>query len=228
MDPLITIGAIDDDLMGLEGKALWFEVKSNVRVLVTAASVAEFLAADPPPGIVTLDLNLGNGTLPADNVRALVGAGHKVVIVTVVPEKRWIIETTEAGASAYLTSRACNLGKLVDVIRALDRGELPTTAEHAFWLAQDDRPDKPRLTPTESQVLRLVGDGIKQESVGRRLGMARSTVATHLTNIRGKYGDSGLPYAGAADYRDWAKQQELDRDRHDPAKGQAPAPDVEP
>ena len=222
MDQLISIGAIDDDLMGLEGKAFWFEGKSNVRVPVAATSVAEFLAARPSPRIATLDLNLGDGTLPADNVRDLIRAGHKVIIVTVVPEKKWIIETTEAGASAYLTSRACNLDKLVDLIQALDRGELPTTAEHAFWLAQDDRPDRPRLTDTESQVLRLIGDGIKQETVGRRLGIARSTVASHLTNIRAKYREAGLPFAGAADYRDWAKQQELDRDRHDPRKNTRP------
>ncbi|MGW7316155.1 DNA-binding response regulator [Streptomyces sp. NPDC054865] len=224
MDPLIDIGAIDDDQMGLEGKAVWFEVKSNVRMSASAASVEDFLAAGPSPRIVTLDLNLGNGTLPADNVRALLRAGHKVIIVTVVPEKNWIIETTEAGASAYLTSRAYNLDKLVDVIQALDRGELPTTAEHAFWLSQDDRPDKdkPRLTPTETQVLRLIGDGIKQAAVGRRLNIARTTVASHLANIRAKYGRSGQPYGGAADYRDWDKQQELDRDRHDPTK------DIEP
>lgn len=222
MGRLINIGAIDDDLMGLESKALWFEVKSDVRVSVTATSVSDFLAAHPSPRIVTLDLNLGDGTLPANNVRALIQAGHKVIIVTVVPDKKWIIETTVAGASAYLTSRAYNLAKLVDIIEALDHGERPTTAEHAFWLYQDDRPEKPRLTPTESQVLRLIGDGIKQETVGRRLGIARSTVATHLSNIRDKYSDSGLPYAGAADYRDWAKQQELDRDRHDPTKNADP------
>ncbi|MFI7347123.1 LuxR C-terminal-related transcriptional regulator [Streptomyces sp. NPDC049936] len=222
MDQLIDIGAIDDDLMGLESKALWFEVRSSVRMTVTAASVAAFLAGRPSPRIVTLDLNLGDGTLPADNVRALIRAGHKVIIVTVVPDKKWIIETTEAGASAYLTSRAYDLAKLVGVIEALDRGERPTTPEHAFWLAQDDRPERPRLTPTESQVLRLIGDGIKQETVGRRIGIARSTVATHLTNIRDKYSESGLPYAGAADYRDWARQQELDRDRHDPTKNHGP------
>ncbi|MFJ3667170.1 LuxR C-terminal-related transcriptional regulator [Streptomyces sp. NPDC090106] len=222
MGRLIDIGAIDDDLMGLESKALWFEVKSGIRMTASAASVAEFLARGLPPRIVTLDLHLGDGTLPADNVRALIRAGHKVVIVTVVPDKKWIIETTEAGASAYLTSRAHNLAKLVDIIDALDRGERPTTPEHAFWLSQDDRPERPRLTPTESQVLRLIGDGTKQETVGRRLGIARSTVATHLTNIRDKYSDSGLPYAGAADYREWAKQQELDRDRHDPTRSSDP------
>jgi len=222
MEQLINIGSIDDNVMDAEGRALWFEVKSNVRVPVTAVSVAEFLAARPSPRIVTLDLNLGDGTLPADNVRDLIEAGHKVIIVTVVPDKKWIIETTEAGASAYLTSRANSLDKLVDVVQALDRGEVPTTAEHAFWLAQDDRPDKPRLTDTESKVLRLIGDGIKQEAVGRRLGSSRSTVASHLTNIRRKYSDSGLPYSGAADYRDWAKQQRLDRDRHDPTKDTGP------
>ena len=57
MEQLINIGSIDDNVMDAEGRALWFEVKSNVRVPVTAVSVAEFLAARPSPRIVTLDLN---------------------------------------------------------------------------------------------------------------------------------------------------------------------------
>lgn len=138
--------------------------------------------------------------------------------MTAVADKKWIIETTEAGAYTHLIGRDNHLTNLVDIIEAIDRGECPTTPEQAYWLSQDDRPERPRLTPTESQVLRLIGDGNKQESVGRRLGIARSTVATHLTNIRDKYADSGLPYVGPADYRDWAKQQELDRDRNDPTK----------
>jgi hypothetical protein len=76
--------------------------------------------------------------------------------------------------------------------------------------------------PGQPSEVRLIGDGIKQEAVGRRLGSSRSTVASHLTNIRRKYSDSGLPYSGAADYRDWAKQQRLDRDRHDPTKDTGP------
>lgn len=68
MVQLINIGAIDDNLMYLDGNAFWFEGNSNIRVTATAVSVADFLAARPTPRIVTLDLNLDDGTLPADNV----------------------------------------------------------------------------------------------------------------------------------------------------------------
>ncbi|MFJ8039576.1 hypothetical protein ACIRBX_03550 [Kitasatospora sp. NPDC096147] len=223
MDRLISIGMIDDNLMVRESAPLWFAAHSEVRVALTAGSVADYLAAGPAPGIVTLDLSLGNGTRPADNVRALVRAGHRVVIVTVVPNKEWIIETTEAGASAYLTSRAHSFGELVELVRALDRGELPTTPEHAFWLAQDDRTRRPRLTETEKVVLRLIGDGQLQEAVGRRLGgIKRSTVATHLANVRAKYREAGVSWEGAGSYRDWARGQLLDSDREDPTgRGEA-------
>lgn len=132
--------------MDLESKAVWLEAKSDVRLVATAASVEEYLTGAPKPEIVTLDLHLGNGTLPADNVTALVRAGHKVIVLTVLPEKSWINETTEAGAAAYL-NKTNNLNALVSTIRELHSGNMPTTADHAFWLSRDDRPTRPHLSP---------------------------------------------------------------------------------
>ncbi|NEA62806.1 response regulator transcription factor [Streptomyces sp. SID12488] len=211
----IEIGCIDDALMDLEGKAVALKAKSEVRVVTMAASVEEFLSRAPRPKIVTLDLHLGDGTLPADNVTALVEAGHKVIVLTVIPEFDWVQETTEAGASAYL-HKSNRLETLVTVIREVHAGEVPTTADHAFHLARDSRPSRPHLTPRELEILEMVSTGMTHKAIARRLDCASSTVATHLASVRGKYDNTERPITKPTDYRDRLRERQLDRDRLDP------------
>ena len=46
------------------------------------------------------------------------------------------------------------------------------------------------LTPTESSVVQLVAEGLRNRDVANRLFMSRRTVETHLTHIFGKLGIS--------------------------------------
>ncbi|MFD9355049.1 LuxR C-terminal-related transcriptional regulator [Streptomyces sp. NPDC060031] len=223
MASVIEIGAIDDDRMFRDGAAAWLKAESEIRITTAASSVPEFLAAAPAAGIVTLDLHLGDGSLPRSNVRALTAAGHKVVVVTVLPMKEWVWEVTEAGAEAYLTKPTHGLATLVEVVREIAAGQVPITADHAFWLAQDDWPGRPRLYPREEEILQLVGDGLLHKDIAAIYGCAVSTVRTHLTNIRRKYSDIGRPFQRPTDYRDWARERDLDRGRLDPGESGGPA-----
>ncbi|MFJ7775890.1 LuxR C-terminal-related transcriptional regulator [Streptomyces yangpuensis] len=215
MEALIEIGCIDDDLMQRQGMAAWLKTESELRVVATAASVAEFLAGPARPRVVTLDLHLANGTLPADNVATLVEAGHRVVVVTVLPEHDWVQETTEAGASAYLHKSTC-LETLVSVIREVQAGGIPTTADHAGHLARDRRPGRPHLSPRELEILEMVSTGMTHESIARRFGCGATTVGTHLAKVRAKYRQADRNWEKAADYHDWVRERRLDRGRLDP------------
>ena len=44
------------------------------------------------------------------------------------------------------------------------------------------------LTPTELQVARLVGQGLRNDAIARRLFIAPGTVKVHLTHIFAKLG----------------------------------------
>lgn len=215
MDSVIEIGCIDDALMDLETGAVWLETKSEIRMVAMAASVEEFLRGTPRPKIVTLDLHLGDGTLPADNVSALVDAGHNVIVVTVIPENDWAQETTEAGACAYLL-KSNRPQTLATVIREVHAGKVPTTADHASQLARDNRPSRPRLSPRELQILEMVSTGMTHKAIARRLGCSPSTVATHLSTVREKYNKIKRPITKPTDYRDRLREQQLDRNRLDP------------
>ncbi|MGW0395318.1 LuxR C-terminal-related transcriptional regulator [Streptomyces sp. NPDC003042] len=215
MDSVIEIAGIDDALMDLQSKAAWLKAESEIRMVATAASVEEFLRGTPRPKVVTLDLHLNNGTLPADNVTALINAGHKVIVVTVLPEYDWVQETTEAGASAYL-HKSNRLETLVTVIRDVHAGKVPTTADHAYHLAHDTRPNRPHLSPRKLEILEMVSTGMTHAAIARRLGCAPSTVATHLASVRETYNKAERPITKPTDYRDRLRERQLDHDRLDP------------
>jgi DNA-binding CsgD family transcriptional regulator len=58
----------------------------------------------------------------------------------------------------------------------------PTFKEHRLLMLTD------QLTPTEHTVVELVRKGLTNEAIARRLGVARGTVATHLTRAYRKLG----------------------------------------
>lgn len=210
MEPVIEIGAIDNDRMLLEGLGAWIATASEVRLKDTAASVAEYLDLDGPSRIVLLDLNLENFTEPVDNVRHLIDYGHDVIVVSVIPDVKYIVSTTEAGAVAYVTKDQ-NLSTLLDVVRSVHAGESPMTQEHAFWLSQDDRPSRPALSARESSVLQLYASGMTLDSVSRRVGIKPGTTREYLSRIKRKYADVGRPIKSRVDYAERLREDQFGR-----------------
>jgi DNA-binding CsgD family transcriptional regulator len=83
------------------------------------------------------------------------------------------------------------------------------TADQAIGLLRRgrgprDRPSTgwPSLTPTETEVARLVSRGLSNAAIGQRLFMSRSTVKTHLAHIFGKLQISNRAELAAAVGRD--------------------------
>jgi two-component system, NarL family, nitrate/nitrite response regulator NarL len=213
MDTVIEIGAIDDEKMLLQSFVNWFgSSTTDIRLTATAASVDEYLARPAAPRIVLLDLDLGNFTDPAHNVAQLTSADRQVIIISVVKDRRWVISATEAGAVAYIPKER-DLNELAEAIRAVHRGETPTSPEHAFLLSDDDRRG-PALTPRERQVLLGVAEGMTHGAIARRLGIEKSTVKTHLERIRQKYREHGRPITNPGDY--------VKRVGEDPIRGDLP------
>lgn len=220
MEPLIDVSVIDDDRMLKQGMAVWLARSGKMRLRATASTVPEFLATDPEPGIVILDLHLGDHSDPTANVADLVALGHKVIIMSVVPEREWVMATTEAGALAYLT-KDNDLEALLAVVRDTHAGRSTTTREHAFLLSRDNRPTRPRLSPREQEILRAVGEGTPHKTIARRLGIKPTTVQTHLQRIRSKYAVVGRPIDHAGAYSDRIREDGLGRSRLGPAPGTA-------
>lgn len=75
MAGVITVGAIDDHHVVLQGMAAWLGAVPDIQLTVTATGVDAYLAAGISAQVVLLDLNLPDHSDPAGNVKRLTGDG---------------------------------------------------------------------------------------------------------------------------------------------------------
>ena len=144
-------------------------VSLGVRSALLDAGVADdalwLPAVDPariPTGaVVVLDLRLNDDSSPRDNITALSGAGHPVVVYTSAENPCLVREAIAAGALA-IVRKSAPVDELVDAVRAAADGEAVPGPDWASALAH---------------VLRLGGD------LGSR-GPRDGPVAGHRQHLR--------------------------------------------
>lgn len=211
MAGVIRVGAIDDDRMLLAGMAAWLQPVTEVELVATAATVDEFLAAGPSVQVVLLDLNLRDGSRPADNVIRVQGHGAAVIVVSTIPDPAQVLATIGAGAAGYIT-KDNDLPALLEAIVAVAGGGTAISPELAFVLSTDQRPERPTLSPQEALVLRTYASGATLTATARRAGIAYGTAREYLERIKRKYTESGRPTHTKLDLADRAREEDLGLD----------------
>ena len=109
----------------------------------------------------------------------------QVVIFTSFSDQERIIRALDAGAIGYLLKDA-DPEELHRGIEAAARGEAPLTPRAAAELlaARGTSPGAAaNLSTREREVLLLVGKGMANKQIARRLGISEKTVKGHLTNV---------------------------------------------
>ncbi len=108
-------------------------------------------------------------------------------------DRGWATSLAEAHWHAAAADHATDAEAFASGVASAD-GQ--TLEEAITWALRSRgsrlRPDSgwPSLTPTELEVVKLVGDGLSNPEVAERLFMSRSTVKTHLNHVFTKLGVS--------------------------------------
>ena len=130
-------------------------VRSALLDADTAAEVLWLPAVDParvPAGaVVVLDLRLNDGSGPRDNITALSGAGHPVVVYTSAENPCLVREAIAAGALA-IVRKSAPVDELVKAVRAAADGEPIPGPDWASALDADEDFVAGHLTSTEAGV----------------------------------------------------------------------------
>jgi DNA-binding NarL/FixJ family response regulator len=113
------------------------------------------------------------------------------VVLTTYDTDKDILRAVEAGAAGYLLKDASPV-ELSRAIRAAARGETVLAPPVAARLVRSVRQPSVRvpLSVREIEVLRLVGRGLTNAEIGRRLYIGEATVKTHLLRAFIKLGVS--------------------------------------
>jgi two-component system, NarL family, nitrate/nitrite response regulator NarL len=206
---MIEVSVVDDDRMLLDGMAVWFSSVEDVVLRARARSVDElFETGSPLADVVVLDLLLADGSEPVHNVRRLVDAGARVLVVSVVPRGEQSIDVVNAGACGYLT-KDHDLAGLADAIRRAAAGDNVHSPELAFAWCRSDRPDRPHLSAQEQAVLLAYASGLTLSSAARHVGIRPGTAKVYLDRVKDKYTRAGRPTYTKLDLADRVREDGL-------------------
>jgi DNA-binding NarL/FixJ family response regulator len=125
------------------------------------------------------------------------GTGPRVVMLTTFDLDEDVYEALRSGASGFLLKdvAAERLFEAVRIIAAGDALLAPTVTRRLiseFARLRPSPPAKPDLlrglTPRETEVLRLVAEGLSNGEIAERLVVGEETVKTHVSRILTKLG----------------------------------------
>jgi DNA-binding NarL/FixJ family response regulator len=189
---LITAVIVDDHAAIAAGVRYWCEQADPPIKLIDAgdrlAGVWTGQGADAD--VVIFDLELVPRKPDFGELRRLVDSGRRVIVYSQHADNETAIRCIDLGALAYLTKRE-GQDHLVPAIRAAAQGRDYTAPSLSGALAADDAPDRPRLSPRETEVLRAWFASSSKELVAAKLHITVKTVDTHIARVRVKYANVG-------------------------------------
>jgi DNA-binding NarL/FixJ family response regulator len=179
-------------------------VRTAVRQAITSADIeviAETSTAEAAiepalelrPDIILLDIDLP-GMSGLQLVRELAPRlpETKIIMLTVSSAHRDLVEAVRFGAAGYLT-KDLTPEALMRTIQGARDGDLPMPRKMAAQMLEHfaraargtagDGSGLPRLTDRESEILRLISDGLTDREVSVSLKISIRTVETHVSNV---------------------------------------------
>ncbi len=189
---MIRVVIVDDHALVRAGLAELLEGDSEIEVVATAANGEEAvdLATREEPDVVLMDLSMpGMGGAEATRKLLASGTEARVVVLTSLSARERILDALDAGAIGYLLKDA-DPDELVRGVHAAARGESPLSprAAHEVLAARTDQRPAVNLSAREREVLQLVGEGLPNKLIARRLEISEKTVKAHLTQVFAELG----------------------------------------
>ncbi len=185
---MIRILIVDDHEFVRQGLERLVATWEGIEVVATAGDGAEAVScyAAALPDVVLMDLGMP-GELDGIEATRQITAAHpqrKIVVLTSFPDRDHIERALAAGAVGYVLKYAA-AEDIERAIRAAARGESPLDPKVAHVLMDRREAGDPlnRLSQREREVFALVGSGLPNKQIARRLGITERTVKGHLTNI---------------------------------------------
>lgn len=191
----VRMAILDDHEVLLDALRTWVDSHApDFTVTVTAPSWLQLVHSPAfPTELVLLDFQLRESVSIEARVRTCRAAGAKVIVLSSVDTPEARERALAAGASAFL-SKALSLAAVMETARRVmgiptlrpAEGEsvVPTPAPVVT---------RPKLSPGETEALRLYVTGFSTTEVASRMNVRYETAKTYLRRVREKYARAGRP-----------------------------------
>jgi DNA-binding NarL/FixJ family response regulator len=199
---VIRIIVADDHEVVRTGFAALLDTQPDFTVAGIACDGAEAvrICRDLHPDVVLMDVRMP-GMDGIQATRQLTGSGQggpRILILTTFDLDEYVYDALRAGASGFLL-KDVTAERLFDAVRVIAAGEAllaPTVTRRLIsqFTRQRPRPDAPptavlaTLTPRETQVLKLVAEGLSNHEISAQLTVTEETIKTHVSRVLSKLG----------------------------------------
>ncbi|MGW8378156.1 response regulator transcription factor [Streptomyces sp. ODS28] len=198
-DP-IRVFLLDDHEVVRRGLADLLGTEQGIEVVGEAATAAQALARVPAlqPHVAVLDVRLpdGDGISVCRDIRSRL-PGTVCLMLTSFDEEDALLDAIMAGAAGYVLKQIEG-ADIVAAVRTVAAGrsllDPATTARLMNSLREEPAspaPQDPRLeqlSPRERDILTLIGEGLTNQQIGRRLYLSEKTVKNSISRILSKLG----------------------------------------
>lgn len=177
----------------LFAKALCQVFSSDLAIEITGDSqiVNEATVLKARPDVVLLDVD--GGSMAMMDVIATVRAilpKTRVCVLTMRPEPEIMQRCLSAGADGYIV-KDVTPPELINAVKLVARGENYVDPRVAGgWLRRrsngNRRADLNELSTRETEVIRLIAEGLSNKEISARLGLSEKTIKNHISRIFSK------------------------------------------
>jgi DNA-binding NarL/FixJ family response regulator len=188
---MIRVLIVDDHAIVRTGLAQLLDTTDDLELVGAAADGEQALkmAAELQPDVVLMDdVTMTGGVSTTGQILEQVPETH-VLVLTSFSDQARILDALQAGAEGYLMKHS-EPEVILAGIRDVAFGGSPLDPKAARVLLTNRRSPAPaaKLTGREKEVLGMVGDGLPNKAIARKLGITERTVKAHLTNIYQRLG----------------------------------------
>ncbi|KAA1395740.1 response regulator [Aeromicrobium ginsengisoli] len=193
---MIRVFVLDDHEVVRRGLKDLLEDEGDIEVVGEAALAADALLRIPAvtPDVAVLDATLPDGS-GVDVCRTIRDAHPEiaVVILSAHDDDEMLFAAIAAGAAGYLLKRARG-AELVEAVRQVAGGQSlldPVATQKVLARIRDGEPAADPLdllTPQESRILDLIGEGMTNRQIAAEMFLAEKTVKNYVSQLLAKLG----------------------------------------